>query len=123
MLNLWEPPQSYYERSTFIPVSNRSEPFGFIAQITSYILHLLHRLLRRVFHITGCLRNAISNLLGILLHVFRFWESATHLLQAFAQEALRLVPTHEKDDQTGNHTDSNKESCDKTIHASISFLL
>jgi len=57
--------------------------------------------------------------------VFRFWESATQLLPAFVQKALRLFPTHKKDDRTGNRTgsDSNEESSDNTVHASISFLL
>jgi hypothetical protein len=64
-------------------------------------------------------------LLGILLDVFRFWESATQLLPVFPQETLRLFSTHKKDDRAGNHTgpDSNEESSDNTVHASISFLL
>jgi len=63
-----------------------------IAQITSGIPHLLHRLLCRVFHLTGCLCNPISYLLGTLLDVFRCWERATQLLPAFVQKALRLFP-------------------------------
>jgi len=35
--------------------------------------------------------------LGILLDVFRFWESRAQLLPTFAQEALRLFPSQEKD--------------------------
>src|SRR2546425_192658 len=51
-----------------------------IAQITSGNSHLLHRLLCRVFHLTGCLGKPISYVLGILPDVSRFWESATQLL-------------------------------------------
>jgi len=63
-------------------------------------------------------------LLGILLDVFRFWEIPTQLLPAFAQEALRFFPSREKDDQASNHTDtdSHKESCHNSVHASSSFL-
>jgi hypothetical protein len=93
-----------------------------IAQITSGNSHSLHHLLCRVFHLTRCLCKPISDVLGILPDVFRFWESPTQLLPAFAQEALRLFPSQEKDGQAGNHTDSNEESCHNTVHASSSFL-
>jgi hypothetical protein len=87
--------------------------------------HLPHRLLGRVFRITAFPRKPISYLPDIQLDVFRFWESATQLLPAFAQEALRLFPTHEKDTQAANHTDSdsNEESFHYTVHVSSSFLL
>ncbi len=96
-----------------------------IAQITSGIPHLLHCLLCCAFHLTGCLLNPISYLLGILLDVFRCWERATQVLPALPQETLRLFSTHKKDDRAGNRTssDSYEESRDNTVHASISFLL
>jgi hypothetical protein len=105
-------------------LDRRGRLLGHIAQITSGNSHPLHRLLRRVFHLTSCLCKPISYLLGILPDVFRFWESPTQLLPAFAQEALRLFPSQKKDGQAANHTDtdSHEESCHNTVHASSSFL-
>jgi len=74
----------------FALISNRSELFDFLSQVTSSIFYLLHGLLCRVFRITGYLSNASSSLLGILLDLYRLRESAAHLLKTFAQEALRL---------------------------------
>ena len=43
-------------------------------------------------------------------------------VNSFAQEALRLFPSQEKDGKPANHTDSNEESYYNTVHASSSFL-
>lgn len=66
----------------------------------------------------------MSYLSDIQLDVFRFWEGATQLLPAFAHEALRLFPTHEKEAQAAHHTDSNsnEESFHYTVHVSSSFF-
>jgi hypothetical protein len=50
------------------------------------------------------------------------WENATHLRDACLQEAPRLF-CPQKNDQTGpNSDDCHEQSCDPTVHASLSFL-
>jgi len=105
-----------------IMVSNSSELFGFLCQITSGVLHLAHRLLCRAFGITSQVWNASSQVLGRPPDLFWLWENATHLLKACLQEAPRLF-WPQKNDQTGPYSDDcHEESCDPPVHVSLSFL-